>query len=791
MSAHTLADGSSLTAGERPVDWEALAGLERCVQWLSAWTIHHANHIRPNRDGLKVGGHQASSASLTTIMTNLYFNELGPADRVAVKPHASPVYHAIQYILGRQSREKLENFRALGGAQAYPSRTKDTPGVEFSTGSVGLGVGITAFAGLVQEYLRARGLHGTPGRMIAIAGDAELDEGNVYEALIESYKHEIRNVWWLVDYNRQSLDAVAGGRLFQRYADIFRAADWGVVIVKYGKRLEATFAEKGGEALRAWIDRCPNDLYAALTYEGGKAWREVLRKDLGSGAPILASLDRLDDETLAALMTDLGGHCQQSLTEAFAACRDERPRLLLCYTVKGHGLPFQGHKDNHAGLLNPQQMEAYRRSLGVEQGSEWEPLAPLDETRAARVRAFLAARTGATPHRMAERGARSFAVPSRNDFPLPRTETDSTQAGFGRILFELAKLGGALADRIVTTSPDVTVSTNIGGWVNRRGVFHRTARADVFAERNVPSAQRWSMLPTGQHIELGIAENNFFLLLGALGLSADLFGERLLPIGTLYDPFIARGLDALNYACYQNARFILVATPSGITLAPEGGAHQSIGTPLIGMSQDGLSYFEPAFVDELAVVLRWALEHIQAEDGGSVYLRLSTRPIAQPKRDLGDRLARDIIDGAYWAVEPHRDAKLALIYCGAIAPETITAHRIVAAETPGAGLLAVTSPDRLHSGWTKRKIAPKTDGQRVASHVEWLLDRLAPDARLVTVIDGAPSTLSWLGSVRGHRLIPLGVEQFGQSAAVPDLYALHGLDADRIAQASIEAFLPN
>src|ERR671921_2932336 len=151
-------------------DIEALRLLDERLRWLSAWTIHHANHIRDNSDGLKVGGHQASCASMSAIMAALYFHTLGPNDRVAVKPHAGPLLHAIHYLLGPQSREALENFRGFGGAQSYPSRTKDQIPVDFSTGSVGLGVAITAFSSLVQDYLVAHGelAEADAGRMIAL-----------------------------------------------------------------------------------------------------------------------------------------------------------------------------------------------------------------------------------------------------------------------------------------------------------------------------------------------------------------------------------------------------------------------------------------------------------------------------------------------------------------------------------------------------------------------------------------------------------------------------------------------
>jgi pyruvate dehydrogenase E1 component len=226
--------------------------------------IHNANHIRPNRDGMKVGGHQASCASVISIMTALYFEILRPYDRVAVKPHAGPVLHAINYLFGRQSVEQMAALRQMGGAQAYPSRTKDGPEIDFSTGSVGLGVALTSFASLMQDYLRAQGLvnAGQPSaRHVAIAGDAELDEGNIYEALLEGWKHDVRDVWWVVDYNRQSLDSVMPDRLFGRFEGLFRDMGWKVVSLKYGQQLQAVFRLPGGSSLRGWVDECPNSMY--------------------------------------------------------------------------------------------------------------------------------------------------------------------------------------------------------------------------------------------------------------------------------------------------------------------------------------------------------------------------------------------------------------------------------------------------------------------------------------------------------------------------------------------------
>ena len=748
-----------------------LEDLERRALWLSSWTIHHANHLRESRDGLKVGGHQASCASSVTLLAALYGHVLGPSDRIAVKPHAAPVMHAIMYLMGLQSREALERFRGFGGAQSYPSRTKDTVPVDFSTGSVGLGVGMTLFASIAQDYLAAhKALEHEPGRMIALMGDAELDEGNVFEALLEGWKHDVRNLWWVIDYNRQSLDGVVSDLLFQKIQSFFATVGWNVVLLKYGKRLDAAFAEPGGEALREWIDRCPNDLYSALTFEGGGGFRRALEAALGDHSGIKRLLARHDDAALHHLMTNLGGHDMATVVEAFdRAGASEQPTCFVAYTIKGMGLPFAGHKDNHAGLMTEAQMEAFRQAQGIRQGEEWERFAGLDAAATQRLRAFI---DGLPKQIGLPREAAHAAPLAMPALAPPASDHASTQEGFGRLLFELAKSNSALAQRVVTTSPDVTVSTNLGGWVNQVGLFARAPHSDVFRDRKLPSIQRWAHSPQGQHIELGIAENNLFLSLAAFGLAEPVFGARLLPIGTVYDPFIERGLDALNYACYQDARFLLVATPSGISLAPEGGAHQSVITPLIGLGQPGLTMFEPAFVDELHAIMGWAFDHLQRADGGSVYLRLSTRAIDQPRRRLDPSLATQ---GGYWLRAPGEQGELAIVSVGAVTPEAIDAVAQLGARHPRVALLVVTSADLLHRGWVQ---APG------ASTIDKLFQPLARDAALVTVTDGHPATLSWLGAVRGHRIAALGVDHFGQSGDIADLYAEYGIDANAIVEAA-------
>ena len=784
-----------------PLSLDQLKTIEQRLLWLAAWTVHNANHLRSKEeDDVKVGGHQASCASIVSIMTALYFNVLRPEDRVAVKPHAAPVFHAMHYLMGNQTQEKLENFRGFGGAQSYPSRTKDIDDVDFSTGSVGLGVAATAFASMVQDYLIARpwtdfGSGKRPaGRMVALVGDAELDEGNVYECLQEGWKHGLRNTWWIIDYNRQSLDGMVHEGLWARVEAIFKAFGWRVEVLRFGALQRAAFAEPGGERLKKWIEDCPNPLYSALTYMGGAAWRKRLLDDIGDQGDVTRLIEVRSDAELSELMNNLGGQCLETLLEAFSRADDERPTVFLAYTIKGWGTPLAGHKDNHSGLMTKAQMADYQKAMGIAEGEEWAPFATVENV------SDLKAALAEVP--FFAKGPRRYSAPAVTS-PGPVFLDDemlSTQAGFGKILDAFAKGDSELAQRILTTSPDVTVSTNLGPWVNRRGLFAREVKGDTFRDEKIPSAQKWAFSPEGQHIELGIAEMNLFLLLGAAGLSHSLFGERLLPVGTVYDPFVARGLDALNYACYQDARFIIAGTPSGVTLAPEGGAHQSIGAQLIGMSQDGLVSFEPAFLDELSIIMDWSFDYLQRdgegdpdertwlrdETGGSVYLRLSTRPVEQvrvwSREDAAFR--QGVIDGGYWLRPPGPNAEVIIAYQGVVAPEAIKAAARIGEGRRDIGVLAVTSADRLNSGWTAARRARARGQAQAKSQIERLMETVPRHAQLITVTDGHPATLAWIGGVKGHAVTPLGVEHFGQTGTIRDLYRHFMIDADAIVSAA-------
>ena len=759
---------------------KTLLEIEKKVSWLSNYIIHYANNIRVKKDDLKVGGHQASSASVVSILVVLFFKILKKYDRIAIKPHASPVLHAIQYLLGNQNLDNLKKFRKLNGAQAYPSRTKDFFDVDFSTGSVGLGGAMTIFSSFTQDYLKENNLlENEPSKMISIFGDAELDEGNVYEALLEGAKHNLKNCWWIIDYNRQSLDGIVYEKLFEKIINLFELMDWNVEILKYGSKLQKLKQSKSGKKILKWIDDCPNDLFSALTYQGGKDWRKTLLEVFSNDQNIINLIQSFNNEDLYGLMTNLAGHDMESLEIGFSKyLNSDKPTCFICYTVKGFGLPLAGHKDNHSGIMNNDQFDEYTKLMKIRKGQEWNKTEGI-KLNDNELNSIIASNPLSKCNREF-----SETVPIKQLQKITFNAFISTQEAFGKIMNEIGKVNNSFTKRIITTSPDVTVSTSLGGWVNKKNIFSTYKKNDVFGEKKVFSSQKWKYVPSGQHIELGIAENNLFLLLASLGISDKLFGKRILPVGTIYDTFIGRGLDALNYATYIDARFILVGTPSGVTLSHEGGAHQSILTPNIGISQPNITYYEPSYADELEFLFFWGFEYMQQKEGSSIYFRLSTKKLTQPKRNLSQKNKLDIINGCYWLYKPKTSQPIILICTGVMIGEVEKLKEEITEEEIDIGILIATSPDKLYSDWINSK------NNNTSSHIEKILELYTINTALITIIDAHSSSLAWIGSVLGHRVYPMGLNKFGQSGELDEIYKYTNIDfksiIDKIAKSIID-----
>ncbi|HTX07834.1 MAG TPA: pyruvate dehydrogenase [Solirubrobacteraceae bacterium] len=757
-----------------------LDAVQRRVLWLATSIIHHANKVRSTPSGVKVGGHQASSASAVSIMTSLYFEHMRAPDRFSVKPHAAPVLHAINYLLGRLDRRYLEELRAFGGLQSYPSRAKDPDPVDFSTGSVGIGATATIWSSLAHRYVAGHFDVPRGGRHIALLGDAELDEGAIWEALVDPMVPRLGEVLWIVDLNRQSLDRVVPDIAVGRIGAMFEAAGWRTITVKYGRWLRELFARPCGEALRARIDAMPNEEYQRLL----RSHADELRERLPGGGPGAKDVSRLigdlDDAQLLTALRDLGGHDLADLRDALreADAAHDRPAVIFAYTIKAWRLPTQGHPGNHSALLSNEQWRRLAGELGANPDDPYGRFA--DGTPEAQLCARAAARLARHPVALRE----PPAVPS--ELGGAHTAVASTQQGFGRLLTEIAHAAPDLASHIVTVSPDVASSTNLGGWINRSGVWNPGERIDWFAD-DTDTLVRWRESEHGQHIELGIAEVNLVGLLGELGATWSRDGQPLLPIGTIYDPFVARALEPWSFGIYAGGQSILVGTPSGITLAPEGGAHQSIITPSIGLEQPRCVAWEPAFLEDLGWILLRALSRLGRSHGESAYIRLSTRPVDQGLAAVPtDSRAREsrraaVLAGGYRLRAAAAPPRLTLTGMGAVMPQVLAAADELASDGIGVDVVCITSADLLHRALQAR--SGLRDGDDCILDDLFPRDRAAP---IVSVLDGHPHTLSFLAAIHGSPITSLGVQDFGQSGDIEDLYRYYGIDSETIVGAALD-----
>lgn len=763
-----------------PSELDGVEPLERIAErvlWLSTAIVHHANNVRPNPSGMKVGGHQASCASMVSIMTSLYFEQLAAGDRVSVKPHASPVLHAINYLLGFLDEKYLTTLREYGGLQSYPSRSKDPDPVDYSTGSVGIGATAPIWGAVARRYVDTTLASTGTGRQYSLVGDAELDEGAVWEAILDPAVQDLGEVVWIVDMNRQSLDRVVPNIAAGRVATMFAAAGWQVIDVKFGTLLEGLFARPAGAKLRQRILEMPNPEYQRLL----RCDAEQLRARLPGSGPDAAALNELigglDDETLIRAIANLGGHDLASLRAAFAQIDDTRPTVILAYTIKGWRLPTQGHPQNHSALLTVEQFGELGATLGNDPDRPW---SRFDHTSPAGLQCAAAAERLTRP-------TQSSVAPPTVPTEIGRTPqaVTTTQAALGRTLLDLTREAPEVARRVVTVSPDVSSSTNLAGWLNKVGVWSPAERRNWFDD-DPETIMHWREKPTGQHMELGIAETNLVGLIGELGATWSRWGQPLYPIGVLYDPFVERALEPWSFGIYAGGQSILVGTPSGVTLAAEGGAHQSVKTPSIGLEQPGCVGYEPAFAVEVEWTLLHSMSQLGRPDGKSAYLRLSTRPVAQELASLPtdpaarERRRQHVIAGAY-TLRSHPHPAITIVAMGAMVTEALQAAERLAQLDIAAEVVCVTSPGLLFAAMQARN--------GLGSAPSWILDQVFPADRaapMVTVLDGHPHTLAFLPSLNRVPGKSLGVSTFGQAGALDAIYRHHGIDTDAMVRAALD-----
>jgi pyruvate dehydrogenase E1 component len=651
---------------------------------------------------------------------------------------------------------------------------------DFSTGSVGIGATAPIWSALAHRYVAGHFDVPAGGRHVSLVGDAELDEGACWEAIVDPVVSRLGEVLWVIDLNRQSLDRVVPDVAAGRLAGMFAAAGWQTITVKYGRRLEELFARERGPLLRARIDEMPNEEYQRLL----RAPADSLREALARGSMERRDLERLlgdvADADLVRAFRDLGGHDLALLLDAFSAAdaAADRPSVIFAYTVKARNLPTEGHPGNHSALLSAAEWEELALELGADPADPWSTFGSDTPE-------------GELCRRATDRLERqpvSFSAPPAAPIDLNRVHNGnaSTQQALGRFLADLTHVAPEVAARVVTVSPDVASSTNLGGWINRTGIWNVSERTDWFAD-DADMLVQWREGQHGQHVELGIAEVNLVGLLGELGSTWSRDGQPLLPIGTIYDPFVTRALEPWSFGIYAGGQSILIGTPSGVTLAPEGGAHQSIMTPSIGLEQPRCIAWEPAFGQDLEWSLLYALGQLGKLDGVSSYFRLTTRPIRQALAgtpndpDERERRRQAVIGGGYRLPGGTTPPAVSLVGIGAVMPEVIAAAEALNTSGVATEVICLTSPDLVFRAFQARQ------GLLTGSHS--ILEAIFPSDRaapIVSVLDGHPHTLSFLSAIHCQPIACLGVADFGQSGDVDDLYEHFGLDVDTIIGAALD-----
>ena len=704
----------------RELELAVLDGVQRRVLWLAAAIVHHANHVRPNRSGVKVGGHQASSASMVSLMTALWFACLEAPDRVSVKPHASPVLHAINYLLGRLEPRYLATLRQFGGLQSYPSRTKDPDPVDYSTGSVGIGATAPIWGALAHRYVAGHFDVPVGGRQIALIGDAELDEGACWEAIADPMVARLGEVMWVVDLNRQSLDRVvpdiAAGRLRVDVRGRRLALRDGQVR-RRGWRAHA--------ALRARIDAMPNEEYQRLL-------RADARRAAASGSRSIA--DDLERRRAARHVPrprrPRPRRAARRLPRGRRGARPPERRLRL--HDQGLAAADRGPSGQPLRAAHRRAVRASsRRALGADPDDPWAPFAD----GSAGGRAVRRARRGGSraPSRRAAAPRRRAC---RADLGREHEGTRLDPAGVRALLRRPRRARRRRSPSAWSPSRPTSAPRPTSAAGSTRPGSGRSATASTGSPTTPTRSCAGARPTTAATSSSGIAEVNLVGLLGELGATWSRDGQPLLPVGTIYDPFVARALEPWSFGIYAGGQSILVGTPSGVTLGPEGGAHQSVITPSIGIEQPGCVAWEPAFGQDLEWAFLHALSRLGREDGEAAYFRLSTRPIDQA---LHTGTRAEVLRRRLPAARRPTRPRVVIAVMGALVPEAVEAADMLREEAGvEAEVVCITSADLLFRSFQARAGLGDGDPRDRST-------RLFPhDAPVVALLDGHPHTLAFL-----------------------------------------------
>jgi pyruvate dehydrogenase E1 component len=886
-------------------DLDLVQRLARRALVLAVKMIDDANHRDDEEEGdPKVGGHPAACASCAHIFATLQLNVAGPFDTFASKPHASPMNHALNFLLGlfrepggrrwlseEESKAAMPHLRrySFHGEpvfQSYHAESDPDSWGYFPSGSVGIPPVVSAYTALAYRYAQHHG-HEVPENTHhwSLIGDSEFREGSLLEVMPEVAERELPNVTWIIDYNRQNLDGTRmpnerglHGTDADRIVRTGLANGWNALQVIHGRKRLAAFQQPGGEEFKNVLEHGFSDFeFQALLFKrDGAATRQRLLK---KNPKLEKFLSKVDNAKLQELFADLAGHDVHVLAEVFQQAKTSKaPTLLVVHTIKGWGLESFAATGNHSALASREEVVSLLKSEEIDPADPYQRFA-----KGSKEQGYLEARGKYLREGIEEqwalkdRNLKKFSeaiakvgkLPESFNIDLKFTPVAHTQYVWGQAIGKLIRIGTSahvegtrvtdeekiwqpVADMVLTMAPDVGTSTNTNPAMDAK-IYGPAPTEDLETQLDIRDRRRPSLTPkeevTTRHIRFEIAEANCMTAVGAFGKLGYSLGLPYLPIMTVYDFFIKRAFDQLYYNAYWGSTFMVIGTPSGVTLAPEGAQHSWKND----IQMPNIITWEPAYGVEVDwIVAETVRRHAAGDDKGrsGVVLRCVTRGLpqkelltrlrrhrrnktsdqeirpaqvelsgvtseadvsARPDHEILEHMRKDVLAGGYYLVdyrgyagyEPG-DNVVNIVAMGALATSALDASDLLLQKGIYANVIMCTSPDLLvgnlayNDGYQHLReglgidgalhiTRKKTNGEtryELQTRAD-LVEAAAGRIPIVSAVDGEVGLLDNVGAVAGVRHEALGIRKPSKCGRPSDVYKLHHIDGNGIAEAAM------
>ncbi len=861
----------------RSLNYDLLYQLTDRAFFLALKMIDIAN-TRPGvvRGEPKVGGHPAACASSKHILAAIHLVLKGPEDYMANKPHVSPMDHGLNYLMktfreadgtpmsAERSELAMRHLRHYSHEgepvfQSYHAEADPDGYRFFPSGSVGIPPVNALYTALGYQLAEDHGIDtGEKPTFWCLMGDSEFREGSLMEAMPDAGERSLGRLVWVVDYNRQNLDGTRvinekamGGTDADRIVKIAEANGWSAIKLKHGKKREKAFATPGGEELKRVLDEELTDFeFQALL---GAKDPKVTRKSLGEKSDKLAKwLKKYSDEEVQEIFFNVGGHDLESLVEVLSQGKasENRPTLIVAYTIKGHGLECAALSGNHSMLPEDEELKAIAAAYEMDYENPFRSPVSGGEAEAYLKKRGEELNAGLTRVREAAeaRKAEWLDKMSKLDWPvdfditaLKMSPVAHTQWMWGQIAAKLDRLARGerkadgktnptedvwreVAPLFLTMAPDVGSSTNTSPNMNGK-LYGDIGMEDFEKTYNTKDDKAPDIVPHADkrsgHLRFEIAEGNCMSAAGSFGKFWYFTGIPFYPAMTIYDFFIKRALDQFYYNVYWHSSFATIGTPSGITLAPEGAQHSWKSD----IQMPNVINWEPCYAKELEWILAATLKNHfthDAKDREAALFRLVTKGMIQ--KDFADRLKtqkrfegvedaemfetirKDVLAGGYALVhyEGYEDYTpgdnvVNVFAMSALVAEALKASDLLREKGIYANVYVVTSTDLLLgnyaylNGYEHLKTGLAVTGElfltknaEVKNQGEWASIQGAR-VPVVSVHDGEPGLLDNIGSVVGTKQICLAVRKTSKSGTTADIFHLHGLDAEGVLDGCMRA----